>query len=86
MANKRRNTSKFNKDKLANPDKTNSSVDAHIKQLTAEAVDKRSVENEKGLKLLKIFMAIIKKELTEANSQGFISARHENLKLDTISY
>ena len=65
------------------PVKTNSSsLDAHIKQLIAEAVDKWSVENKKELKLLKTELAVVRKELTKVKkSKGFIIAKYEDLKL-----
>ena len=85
MARKRRNSSNYNKDILANPVKTNSSLDAHIKQLVADAVDKWSVENEKELKLLKTEQAVVRMELTKVKkSQGFISAKYKDLKLEHL--
>ena len=59
-------SSKYCKEKLANLVKTNSfSLDAHSKQFFAEVVDKRSVENEKELKLIKTELAVARMELTK---------------------
>ena len=68
---------------MVNPVKTNSSSpNDGITQFVAEVVDRWSVENEKELKLL-TELAVVRKKLTEVKkSQGFISAKYEDLKLE----
>ena len=78
MASQRRNSSKSKQDKFTVSIYASSSLDDHIKQLIAEAVNKWSVENEKELKALKTELAVVRTELSDVRkSQDFISTKYE---------